>query len=55
MIKCRQCECNCDPGDLINGICDTCREEEKQKQLRAGEVAKIMNSPSYQMEMEAVL
>lgn len=31
MLKCRICNCNCDPGDLVNGVCDDCREEEQSK------------------------
>lgn len=27
MIKCRQCNGNCDASDLIGGICYDCREE----------------------------
>lgn len=28
MIKCRICGCNCDPGDLINLVCEDCRSPE---------------------------
>lgn len=35
MFKCRICGCNCDNADIINGICDDCRnktERQKEKQ-----------------------
>ncbi len=33
MFKCRICGCNCDNADIINGICDDCRNEiERQKE-----------------------
>ncbi len=33
MFKCRKCGCNCDNADIINGICDDCRNEiERQKE-----------------------
>lgn len=31
MRRCDKCGCLCDPGDLVNGICDDCREEEQKK------------------------
>lgn len=51
MIKCRKCGCNCDPSDILGGVCDDCREEEKQRLIRAETVQKILNSPFYQMEL----
>ena len=33
MIECRECGCNCDPGDLVNGLCDDCRESEEKKEM----------------------
>lgn len=34
MSTCRRCGCICDPGDIRNGICDDCREEEKSLEIR---------------------
>lgn len=31
---CRICGCNCDAGELSNGVCEICLEEEKQKEVR---------------------
>lgn len=50
-IKCRECGCNCDPADIRGGVCDDCREEEKQRLIRAETVQWIMNSPFEQMIM----
>lgn len=32
MRRCERCGCLCDPGDLVNGVCDDCRESEKKKE-----------------------
>lgn len=34
MNKCRKCGCMCDPGDIVGGVCDDCREEEKSLEIR---------------------
>lgn len=51
MVICRCCNGNCDNGELINGICPECIEEEKQRKIRAKTVNKILNSQSVQMKM----
>lgn len=51
MVRCERCTHSYDRGEVIGGICVDCREKEKQEQLRASTVIKIMNSPSYQMEL----
>lgn len=35
MLECRKCGANCDPGDLVNLVCEDCREEEYQPKMRA--------------------
>jgi len=52
VIKCRKCEGLCDPADIRGGVCDDCREEEKQRLIRAETVQRIMNSPFEQIRME---
>lgn len=37
MSICRMCGCRCDPGDLQNGVCDDCREEKLQAEIREEE------------------
>lgn len=51
MEKCRKCGANCDNGELTGGVCPECLEEEEQQQIRADNVARMMNSMSVQMEM----
>ena len=51
MVTCKRCGGNYDNGELTGGICTDCLEEERQEQIRASAVARIMNSPSYQMEL----
>lgn len=52
MVVCKVCGGNFDNGELVGGICQECAEEERQRQIRASAVAKMMNSQSYQMEMK---
>lgn len=52
MVTCKRCGGNYDNGELACGVCTDCLEEERQEQIRASAVARIMNSPSYQMELE---
>lgn len=51
MVTCNRCCGNYDNGELISGICTDCLEEDRQEQIRYSAVAMIMNSPSYQMEL----
>ena len=51
MVTCKRCGGNYYNGELIGGICTDCLEDERQEQIRASAVASIMNSPSYQMEL----
>lgn len=46
MSNCRKCGCLCDPGDLINGVCDDCREAKNI------EMYKMMHGEFEQMRME---
>lgn len=49
---CARCKGNCDPGEMVGTVCVECLEEEKQEQLRASTVARMMSSPMYQMELD---
>ena len=51
MVTCKRCGGNYDNGELVCGKCLECLEEERHEQIRASNVARIMNSPSYQMEL----
>lgn len=49
--QCAICHGNCDAGELINGICIECLAIEQQNMMRTSTITKIINSPSYQMEL----
>lgn len=34
MLRCRRCDCLCDPGDILGGICDDCRDAEQAIEQR---------------------
>ena len=51
MVTCKRCGGNYDNGELVCGVCTDCLEDERQEQIRSSAVAMIMNSPSYQMEL----
>lgn len=55
MIQCDRCNCRCDPGDLVNGICDDCREEEGREQERHQKMSYMLNAGSKQMELQDFL
>lgn len=50
-MECRRCGCLCDPGDIIGGLCDDCREEEELEERRSSIVAKY-NSTYVQLELD---
>ena len=54
MVRCKNCQCLCDPGDIISGICDDCREdairmEEREEQYRQMRKRSITEQPDGQM------
>lgn len=51
MNECRICGCLCDPGDMVNGICDDCRMESKEQSEREEYLAMILNHPGKQLEL----
>lgn len=40
---------------MVGTVCVECLEEEKQEQVRASTVARMMNSPAYQIELEDMI
>lgn len=52
MLTCRLCGCNCDPSDLVNGVCDDCREAESREQEKQRELSRIMSAEYKQLELE---
>ena len=49
MLTCRICGCNCDPADIVNGICDDCRMEQAKNAEKQEQLAQIMNAECEQM------
>lgn len=50
-IECPKCHGIYDPGEMINGICIDCREQERLRIIRRENYNKIQNSPFVQMEL----
>lgn len=54
MLTCRICGCYCDPSDLINGICDDCREAERREEERKRESDRLMKSEYRKLKLEDI-
>lgn len=52
MLLCRRCGCRCDPADIVNGICDDCREEQWRMELLAEEVGRAKSERFEQIRFE---
>ena len=55
MLKCRICSCICDPADLRGGICDDCREQAEQEEVRQETFDRLLKSRCRQMNLEEFL
>lgn len=55
MRRCDKCGCLCDPGDLVNGICDDCREAEHKQEENQEMILKMMNGEAKQLRLEDIL
>ncbi len=55
MLTCRMCNCNCDPGDLRDGVCDDCREMEQKERDRKMEMSRLLNTKFEQLRLEDIL
>lgn len=52
MRRCDKCGCLCDPGDIVNSICDDCRMEEKKKEENREMMLRMMRSETKQLRLE---
>lgn len=52
MRRCDKCGCLCDPGDLVNGICDDCRREERNNEDTTEQFWRMMSGEATQMELK---
>lgn len=51
MVVCEICGGNCDHGELVQGICPECREEEAKKKERAAVLDGLVESSFWQVEL----
>lgn len=54
MLTCSKCCCFCDNADIINGICDDCREAERKEEQRKQETERLMRAEYKQLELEEI-
>ena len=52
MLRCRICDVICDPSDLVNGVCDDCREVMRLRQENREKVVLMANSNGKQMTFD---
>ncbi len=52
MVECSVCHGMCDPGEIVGGVCDECRDAQEQDEIRSREVAKAVNSSYEQITLE---
>lgn len=52
MRRCDKCGCLCDPGDLLGGICDDCRTEEKKQEESREVMLRMMCGEVKQLRLE---
>ncbi len=53
MYTCKKCKANVDAGELVGGVCDGCREEEKKEQDIQYHFNKLVMATNFkQLELE---
>ncbi len=50
--KCSVCGANCDPEELVGGICLDCLEEQRIVIVMQNKVVNLLNAPWEQMELD---
>lgn len=50
MVVCEKCGGNCDHGELVQGICPDCLEEERENREKAAYLDKLCRSSFSQMD-----
>lgn len=53
--ECHICHGLYDPGDLRNGVCDDCREADKQAENKHTEMCRLLYEEFKQMELEDMI
>lgn len=50
--ECSVCHGNCDPGELVNGVCLECLEEQRIAIVTQNKVVSLLNAPLEQMKLD---
>ena len=50
--KCSECYGNCDPGEIVNGVCLECMEKKRISIVSKNRAMKLLNAPFEQMKLE---
>lgn len=54
MVVCESCGGNCDHGELVQGVCPECLEEERKRKENAALLEKLEGSSFWQMELDTI-
>lgn len=54
MLTCRICGGCRDTSDLINGVCDDCREAERKEEQQEQEINRLMRPEYRKLELEDI-
>ena len=49
--ECSVCHGNCDPGELVNGVCLECLEKKRLSIVTQNKVIQLLNAPWEQMKL----
>ena len=49
--ECSVCGANCDPGELVGGVCLECIEKQKIEIMMQNKVFNLLNAPWEQMKL----
>lgn len=52
MLRCRICDCICDPADLIGMVCDDCIEKYQKEKEREQEMKRLAKAEFEQIRLE---
>lgn len=50
--ECSVCGANCDPGELVGGVCVDCLEEQRVAIVTQDKAVSLLNAPWEQMELD---
>ena len=50
--ECSECHGNCDPGELVSGVCIECLEKERIAMISQSNMVKLLEAPWEQMKLD---